>query len=110
MIRFDFLLFRRKMHLQTFIKTLSETGHGAKLSLFPFTDLQDEVERALNKGARQTPVLAHPNYHTILYAYHTYRGDYRNGMQSAYSVEHLESCDFRTCLTSCSLFLFFYMF
>ncbi|KAG0350234.1 hypothetical protein BG005_010245 [Podila minutissima] len=68
----------RKMHLQTFIKTLSETGHGAKLSLFPFTDLQDEVERALNKGARQTPALTQPNYHTILYAYYIYRGDYRN--------------------------------
>lgn len=77
-----FLLSRRKMHLQTFIKTLSETGHGAKLSLFPFTDLQDEVERALNKGARQTPALTQPNYHTILYAYYIYRGDYRNGMQS----------------------------
>ncbi|KAF9374900.1 hypothetical protein CPC16_001011 [Podila verticillata] len=68
----------RKMHLHTFIKTLSETGNGPKLSLFPFTDLQEEVERVLNKGARQTPVLAHPNYHTILYAYYTYRGDYRN--------------------------------
>ncbi|KAF9215302.1 hypothetical protein BGZ59_001740 [Podila verticillata] len=68
----------RKMHLHTFIKTLSETGNGPKLSLFPFTDLQEEVERVLNKGARQTPVLAHPNYHTILYTYYTYRGDYRN--------------------------------
>lgn len=82
------------MHLHTFIKTLSETGNGPKLSLFPFTDLQEEVERVLNKGARQTPVLAHPNYHTILYAYYTYRGDYRNGMQAGYIMDHLEQMRF----------------
>ncbi|KAG0347833.1 hypothetical protein BG004_006856 [Podila humilis] len=41
----------RAMHLQTFIKTLCETGHGAKLSLFPFTSMQEDVERALNRAA-----------------------------------------------------------
>ncbi|KAF9427628.1 hypothetical protein BGZ94_004535 [Podila epigama] len=68
----------RKMHLQTFIKTLCETGHGTKLALFPFTDLQEEVERTLQRGARQSSLLATPNYHTILYAYYTYKGEYKN--------------------------------
>lgn len=62
-----------------FVSTVCNRGDGAKLSLFPFKGLQDEVERLLLQKAQQLPVLSSPDYYSILAAYYTYRGDYRNG-------------------------------
>lgn len=63
-----------------FISAICDRGDGAKLSLFPYKGgLQDEVERILLLKAQQAPVLSSPDYYSILAAYYTYRGDYRNG-------------------------------
>jgi hypothetical protein len=41
--------------------------------------MQEDVERMLVSKAQQTPVLSLPNYYRALFAYHTYRGDYKKG-------------------------------
>ncbi|KAG0049659.1 hypothetical protein BGZ83_005520 [Gryganskiella cystojenkinii] len=68
----------RKQYLRVFVTTICNRGDGAKLSLFPFKGVQDEVERLLLLSAQQSPVLSSPDYYSILSAYYTYRGDYRN--------------------------------
>ncbi|KAG0223185.1 hypothetical protein BGX31_008649 [Mortierella sp. GBA43] len=68
----------RKHFLQAFVTAVCDNGNGTKLALFPFLDLQDEVEQLLQLRAVQGPVLARPDNYEVLYAYYVYRGEYRN--------------------------------
>ncbi|KAF9922637.1 hypothetical protein FBU30_007246 [Linnemannia zychae] len=93
----------RKQHLRELVTTMCERGDGPKLSLFAFPGLQDDVERMLVSKAQQSPVLSSPNYYRTLYAYHTYRGDYKKAathmyeyarrlMSSSHHVESVKLC------------------
>ncbi|KAF9581786.1 hypothetical protein BGW38_001079, partial [Lunasporangiospora selenospora] len=68
----------RKEYLSALVTAMCSKGDGAKLSLFAFTGMQEEVERMLCINAQQSAVLSHPDYYKILYAYYSYRGDFRS--------------------------------
>ncbi|KAF9152617.1 hypothetical protein BG015_004987 [Linnemannia schmuckeri] len=70
----------RKQQLKELVSIMCQKGDGAQLSLFPFPGLQEDVERTLVSMAQQTPVLSLPNYYRVLFAYHTYRGDYKKAL------------------------------
>lgn len=78
-IYYFFYPHRRKQQLKELVSVMCQKGDGAQLSLFPFPGLQEDVERMLVSKAQQTPVLSLPNYYRTLFAYHTYRGDYKKG-------------------------------
>jgi nuclear pore complex protein Nup160 len=46
---------------------------------FPFIGLVDQVHNVLLTKARRSDVTELPNYYDILYAFHTLRGNYRQG-------------------------------
>lgn len=48
---------------------------------FPFIGLVDQVHNVLLTKARRSDVTELPNYYDILYAFHTLRGNYRQGTQ-----------------------------
>ncbi|KAF8944515.1 hypothetical protein BGZ47_004142 [Haplosporangium gracile] len=89
----------RKQQLKELVSTMCQKGDGAQLSLFPFPGLHEDVERTLVSMAQQTPVLSLPNYYRALFAYHTYRGDYKKASTHMYeyarrlmsSFHHAES-------------------
>ncbi|KAH7034357.1 nucleoporin Nup120/160-domain-containing protein [Linnemannia elongata] len=74
----------RKQQLKELVSVMCQKGDGAQLSLFPFPGLQEDVERMLVSKAQQTPVLSLPNYYRTLFAYHTYRGDYKKASTHMY--------------------------
>ncbi|KAF9143575.1 hypothetical protein BGX30_000102 [Mortierella sp. GBA39] len=74
----------RKQQLKELVSAMCQKGDGAQLSLFPFPGLQEDVERMLVSKAQQTPVLSLPNYYRALFAYHTYRGDYKKASTHMY--------------------------
>ncbi|KAJ1965275.1 hypothetical protein GGI12_000879 [Dipsacomyces acuminosporus] len=59
-------------------------GGTAILCRLSFTGLQEDVERNLLFKARHSDLLAKPNYYKILYAFHVYRGNYRNAASAMY--------------------------
>ncbi|KAI8325962.1 hypothetical protein GQ54DRAFT_160739 [Martensiomyces pterosporus] len=59
-------------------------GGTAILCRLSFTGLQEEVERNLLFKARHSDPTAKPNYYKILYAFHVYRGNYRNAASAMY--------------------------
>ncbi|KAI1313010.1 hypothetical protein EDD11_002788 [Mortierella claussenii] len=67
----------KKHALKKFIKTVCDNGDGAKLSLFPFNALQDQVEQILRLQAEHRPVLSKPDHNKTLYAYYVYKGEYK---------------------------------
>ncbi|KAF9906613.1 hypothetical protein EC991_000413 [Linnemannia zychae] len=74
----------RKQYLKELVSTMCGKGDGAQLSLFPFPGLYEDVERMLVSKAQQTPILSSPNYYKALFAYHTYRGDYKKAATHMY--------------------------
>ncbi|KAF9092113.1 hypothetical protein BGX23_004603 [Mortierella sp. AD031] len=75
----------RKQHLRELVSTMCANNDGAQLSLFPFTGgLQEDVERMLLSKAQQSSILSLPNYYRVLFAYHTYRGDFKKAATHMY--------------------------
>ncbi|KAF9437543.1 hypothetical protein BGZ76_000300 [Entomortierella beljakovae] len=74
----------KKQVLRKFVSKISENGDGAKLSLFAFGGLQDDVERILKLNAEKSPVLLKPDNYQILYAYYIYKGEYKKGATIMY--------------------------
>ncbi|KAG0302349.1 hypothetical protein BGZ98_007593 [Dissophora globulifera] len=68
----------RKHFLRIFVNEMCANGDGAKLGLFAFKGLQDEVERLLLSNAEQASVLSTPDYYQIMYGFYTYKEDFRN--------------------------------
>ncbi|KAF9358568.1 hypothetical protein BGX26_001405 [Mortierella sp. AD094] len=69
----------RKQILKKFVTKICENGDGAKLTLFTFGGLQDDVERILKSNAEQGAVLSKPDHYKVLYAYYIYKGEYKKG-------------------------------
>ncbi|KAF9111598.1 hypothetical protein BGX27_004688 [Mortierella sp. AM989] len=69
----------RKQILKKFVSKICENGDGAKLALFTFGALQDDVERILKSNAEQGAVLSRPDHYKVLYAYYIYKGEYKKG-------------------------------
>ncbi|KAJ1985732.1 hypothetical protein H4R33_003798 [Dimargaris cristalligena] len=104
--------------LRHLVSVLCETSLVHRLTQWTFGDLQDEVEQTLLFKARNSEVNmaliraapassspATPNYYKILYAYHVYRGDYRNAGSIMYQyaqrlgqVPHSEAKTHLVCL------------
>ncbi|ORY95107.1 nucleoporin Nup120/160-domain-containing protein [Lobosporangium transversale] len=67
----------KRSALRKFVKIICDNGDGAKLSLFPFNGLQDQVEQLLKSKAEQNAVLSKPDNYKILYSYYIYRCEYK---------------------------------
>ncbi|KAJ1885583.1 hypothetical protein LPJ66_010047, partial [Kickxella alabastrina] len=72
--------------LRHLVSVLCERAGGiAVLCRLTFPGLQEEVERSLLFKARHSdPAVPRPNYYRILYAFHIYRGNYRNAASAMY--------------------------
>ncbi|KAF8932192.1 nucleoporin Nup120/160-domain-containing protein [Dissophora ornata] len=68
----------RKHFLKVFVTEICANGDGAKLSLFSFQGLEDEVEKLLMSIAEQADVLSASDSYRVLYSYYVYKGDFRN--------------------------------
>lgn len=58
---------------------MCEDNAVEKLVSFNFPGFDDEVEEALAFKARNVDPRIQPSYSRILYSWHTFRGDHRNG-------------------------------
>lgn len=68
---------------------------------FPFIGLVDQVHNVLLTKARRSDVTELPNYYDILYAFHTLRGNYRQGTQVKFRLvlaRALTNVSFCSCL------------
>lgn len=58
---------------------MCENDQVKRLCQFSFVGLQNEVERVLWAKAKASDATRFPNYYKVLYSYHIFRGDFRNG-------------------------------
>ncbi|XP_071956032.1 nuclear pore complex protein Nup160-like [Antedon mediterranea] len=74
---------RRNDCLRQFVVVLCETGQIKQLCKFPYIDLHDEVVNIIESRARSVDLKTH-NYYDFLYAFHTFRGNYRKAGRTMY--------------------------
>ncbi|XP_033095600.1 nuclear pore complex protein Nup160-like [Anneissia japonica] len=74
---------RRNDCLRQFVVVLCETGQIKQLCKFPYIDLHDEVVSIIESRARSVDLKTH-NYYDFLYAFHTFRGNYRKAGSTMY--------------------------
>ncbi|KAJ3290184.1 hypothetical protein HK104_006963 [Borealophlyctis nickersoniae] len=75
--------------LRHFVTVAAEHGRIDLIcSNYPFVGMQHEVERTLQFKARadavHVPGKPGPNYYTVLYGYHVFKGDYRSAAMAMY--------------------------
>lgn len=78
----------RKDCLRHLVSVMCEEGHIQPLLHFTFPGLQSEVEKTLSFKARNSDPLAVPNYYSVLYSYHVFRGDLKSA--GAVMYQHAE--------------------
>ncbi len=78
----------RKDCLRNLVSVMCEEGHIQPLLHFTFPGLQTEVERTLSFKARNSDPLSVPNYYSVLYSYHVFRGDLKSA--GAVMYQHAE--------------------
>ncbi|SPO21243.1 related to nuclear pore complex protein Nup160 [Ustilago trichophora] len=78
----------RKDCLRNLVSVMCEEGHIQPLLHFTFPGLQSEVERTLSFKARNSDPLSVPNYYSVLYSYHVFRGDLKSA--GAVMYQHAE--------------------
>ncbi|KAJ9476533.1 hypothetical protein PHBOTO_000193 [Pseudozyma hubeiensis] len=78
----------RKDCLRNLVSVMCEEGHIQSLLHFTFPGLQSEVERTLSFKARNSDPLSVPNYYSVLYSYHLFRGDLKSA--GAVMYQHAE--------------------
>ncbi|PWZ01373.1 hypothetical protein BCV70DRAFT_198803 [Testicularia cyperi] len=78
----------RKDCLRNLVSTMCEEGRIQPLLNFTFPGLQREVERTLSFKARNSDPLSMPNYYSVLYSYHIFRGDLKSA--GAVMYQHAE--------------------
>ncbi|SOV01435.1 related to nuclear pore complex protein Nup160 [Ustilago sp. UG-2017a] len=78
----------RKDCLRHLVSVMCEEGHIQPLLQFTFPGLQSEVEKTLSFKARNSDPLAVPNYYSVLYSYHVFRGDLKSA--GAVMYQHAE--------------------
>eukprot|EP00731_Ephydatia_muelleri_P011737 Em0006g631a len=74
---------RRKDCVQRFVVVLTEQKAVKELCQFPYTGLEDEVERVMENRARSVDLTKH-NYYDLLYCFYTSRGNYRKAASVMY--------------------------
>ncbi|KAJ2663191.1 hypothetical protein IWW48_001512 [Coemansia sp. RSA 1200] len=83
--------------LRHLVGVLCERSDGAReLCRLSFTGLQEDVERTLLFKARHGDVTRAPNYYRILYAFHVFRGNYRNAASAMYQYARRLAAHMRT--------------
>lgn len=78
----------RKDCLRNLVSVMCEEGHIQPLLHFTFPGLQSEVERTLSFKARNSDPLSVPNFYSVLYSYHLFRGDLKSA--GAVMYQHAE--------------------
>ncbi len=76
----------RKDCLRNLVSLMCEEGHIQPLLHFTFPGLQSDVEKTLSFKARNSDPLSVPNYYSVLYSYHVFRGDLKSAVRSCISI------------------------
>jgi nuclear pore complex protein Nup160 len=71
---------RKRECVAQLVYRMCEDNAVEQLVSFNFPGFADEVEDALGFKARNVDPRLHPSYSRILYSWHTFRGDHRNGI------------------------------
>lgn len=69
---------------------MCDKGEIDRLTRWNFVGFQQDVENVLAFKARNADPIGWPNYANVLYAWYTFRGDYRSGKRH-YLPLHLDS-------------------